>query len=139
MSTTTTETKIPTLEEKTRELCQFILEDPVFAAAQGRIETFLENEDATELYGNWQRKASELHQKHHEGNEPSDDEIKEFEGLKAKVLDHPVAADFLEAEDTVNDMFQTITKMVQKTLQNGKIPTDEDLKECCGNSGCGCH
>ncbi|MDF1816290.1 MAG: YlbF family regulator [Verrucomicrobiales bacterium] len=136
---TTTETAIPTLEEKTRELCQFILEDPAYAAASGSIDTFQESEEAQKIYRNWQQKAAELHHMHHEGKEPEQSDIVELERLKQVVMDNQIAADFVEAEDSVNDIFGTVMKMVQKTLQNGSIPTEDDLNECCGNSGCGCH
>ena len=139
MSTTTTETKVLTLEEKTRELCQFLLEDASYAAAQGRIDAFEEDKEAQDLYRNWQKKGSELHHMHQEGREPGEEDIAEMERLKGLLMDNPVGADFIEAEETLNSMFGKVMKMVQKTLQDGVVPSDEDLDECCGNSGCGCH
>ena len=136
---TTTETVIPTLEDKTRELCQFILEDPAFAAAFGSIDAFQEDKEAQGLYKSWQEKAAELHHMHHEGKEPSQSDVVEMERLKQTVMDNSVAADFVEAEDSVNDIFGTVMKLVQKTLQNGQIPTEDEMNECCSSGGCGCN
>jgi cell fate (sporulation/competence/biofilm development) regulator YlbF (YheA/YmcA/DUF963 family) len=133
------ETKVPTLEEKTRELCNFLLEDGGYAAAQGKINAFEEDKEAQELYRNWQRKGSELQHMHQEGREPGEEDIAEMERLKGLVMDHSIGSDFIEAEETLNSMFGTVMKMVQKTLQDGAVPSDEDLDECCGNGGCGCN
>jgi len=134
---TTAVTEIATLKEKTRDLCHFILEDPSFASAQGAIDAFQEDEAAQELYRAWQEKAAQLHRKHHEGIKPTSGEIAQMDSLKAKALENSVAADFVEAEDLINSIFGTVMKMVQKTLQNGAVPSDEELNSCCGG-GCGC-
>lgn len=134
---TTTETEIATLKEKTRELCHFILEDPAFASAQGAIDAFQEDEKAQELYRVWHQKAGDLHRKQHEGKKPNAAELAQMDALKTKAMENPVAADFVEAEDLINSIFGTVMKMVQKTLQNGAVPTDEELNSCCGG-GCGC-
>lgn len=139
MSTTTTETKVLTLEEKTRELCEFILQDGSYAAAQGRIDAFEEDKEALDLYRNLQRKASELHHMQHEGRDPSEEDISEMDRLRDLLMANPVGSDFMEAEEALNSMFKTVMKMVQKTLQDGSVPSAEELDECCGNSGCGCH
>ncbi len=128
-----------TIEEKTRELCECIVEDAVFTSAQGKIEAFLGDDDAKTLYRDWQQQAEMLHQKHHQGEEASPEELAELKAREEKVMSHPVGADFVAAEDTMNRLFQSVTRMVQKTLQNGEVPSPEEMEECCGNSGCGCH
>jgi cell fate (sporulation/competence/biofilm development) regulator YlbF (YheA/YmcA/DUF963 family) len=135
---TTTLTENEALKEKTREFCHFILDDPSFAAAQGCIDAYEEDEVAQELYNAWQQKAAELHQKHHEGHKPTSKELVEMDLLRSQAMENPVAADFFEAENLINDIFRTVMKMLQKTLQDGAVPTDEELNTCCGG-GCGCH
>ena len=49
----------PTVDTKSRELCQFIVDQPEFAAARGNIEAFLENAEAQALYRTWQEKGQE--------------------------------------------------------------------------------
>ncbi len=118
-------------------MCHFILEDPAFASAQAAIDAFQEDEKAQELYRTWHEKAADLHRKHHEGKKATSGEIAQMESLKDKAMENPIAADFVEAEDLINSIFGTVMKMVQKTLQNGAVPTDEELNSCCGG-GCGC-
>ena len=139
MSTPTTTTPtLDSLTDKTRELCQFLLDDPDFGAAQRSIEAFEKDEEAQSLYEDWQRKAGELHQARHEGRELEESEIEELNGLLQQLSDHPVGSDFLEAEESINQIFKTVVKMVQKTLQNGRIPSAEEMSECCNSGGCGC-
>ena len=128
-----------TIQAKARELCQFILEDANFAAARGKIEMFLENEEAKKVYRAWQEKSHELHVKGHQGVEPGEGDLAEVESLKAAVMGNPLAMDFAEAEDEMNQIFGAVTKLVQKTLQLGHMPTEEDLAEggCCGGGSCG--
>lgn len=130
---------VASFEEKTRELCQHLLDDPTFVSAQERIEAFESCEEAQELYHAWQTKTAELHHLHHQGRQPSQADIVEVERLKEAVMDNAVAFDFVEAEDSLNLIFSTVMKMVQKTLQNGRIPTEEELHEhgCCGGGSCG--
>ncbi|MEM1295003.1 MAG: YlbF family regulator, partial [Verrucomicrobiota bacterium] len=131
----TTLQQATTIEEKARELCQFVLDDAGFASAQGRIELFMESEEAKNVYRAWQEKSHELHAKNQQGMQPTEGDVAELESLKAAVLNNPVAVDFVEAENEMNAIFGSVTKLLQKTLQLGQIPTEEDMKEgeCCGN------
>ena len=68
---------------------------------------FMENEDAQSAYRAWQEKGQELHQKGHQGVEPTDEDIAEIEMLKATVMANPVAVDFADAEDHMNAIFRS--------------------------------
>ena len=140
MSASTTLPEFATIEDKAREFCEFVVQDPGFAAARGKIDLFMENEEAKSAYRAWQEKGQQLHQMSHQGAQPSDEDVAEIEMLKATVMANPVAVDFAEAEDHMNSIFGSMVKILQKTLQNGEVPTAEELaeNECCGNSGCGC-
>jgi len=130
-----------TIEDKARELCEFVLEQDDYQEAWKQIEKFLENEPAKMRYRAWQETGAELHHQEQQGMAPSEDHVAELERLKQTVLDDPVAVRFLEAEGQMNQMFSTVTKLLQKTLQMGRVPSAEEMAEgeCCGNSGCGCH
>tara|TARA_R110002096_G_scaffold24760_34_gene78110 strand:+ start:2950 stop:3369 length:420 start_codon:yes stop_codon:yes gene_type:complete len=136
----TTLQQATTIDEKARELCQFVLDDAGFASAQGRIELFMEDEDAKNVYRAWQEKSQELHSKSHQGLQPTEGDVAEIESLKSAVMSNSVALDFVEAENEMNAIFGSVTKLLQKTLQLGRLPTDEDMKEseCCSSGGCGC-
>lgn len=131
------------VEDKAIDLCQAILDDPDFAEARRKIDTFLGDQNAQDAYKAWQGKAQELHQMSHEGLQPNNDDLAQFETLKAAVQNNDTAANFVAAEDRLNSIFGSVTKRIQKTLQLGKLPAEEDLVEsgCCGGSGgggCGC-
>lgn len=134
MATTTTE-GVTSLEDKARELCQFILESPDYLAAQGKIDIFDEDTGAQQLYQGWRETEMELHGKHQEGKEISDAEISDLETKRDAAMENSTVADFAEAEGSLNQMFSTVVKIVQKSLQEGSVPTDEELAECCGSGG----
>lgn len=131
-----------TVEAKTRELCQFIVEEPSFRVARQKIEAFLTDDDAQSVYRAWQEKGQELHAMGHQGLQPSQDDLDTMESLKETVTGNPVAAEFANAEQEMNDIFGSVTKLLQKTLQLGSVPSEEDMAEsgCCGSGGgCGCN
>ena len=130
-------TEASTLEEKILELCQFIVDDPAYSEAQGHIEAFESDKSAQDVYRNWQQKAAELHQIHQQGSSPTDADIVEAERLREIVMDNAVANSFCGAEDSLNSIFGTVVKMVQLSLQNGRVPTEADMNECCGSGTCG--
>jgi len=49
-----------------------------------------------------------------------------------------VAIGFAESEEILNGIFGTVTQLLQKTLQLGRVPTEEDLSAGCCGGGCGC-
>ena len=131
--------------EHARTLCQSVLDNPEFASARKKIETFMADDEAQSLYRSWHEMAQELHAKSHNGTQPDNEEIAAFESMRAKVMDNPVSADFAAAEEHLNGVFTTVTGMLQKTLQLGRMPTEADFEEsgCCGggnhgDGGCGC-
>lgn len=134
----------PTIEASTTDLCEAILASDGFQSARSKIDAFLADESAVDGYRAWQELGQALHMKEHNGESPSAEEVTEYQKLQAVAMENPATADFVEAENLLNGIFSTVTKSVQKTLQTGKVPTEEDLAEsgCCGGQGgggCGCH
>lgn len=132
------------LEEKARDFCEFVVGHEVYQEAWKDIEAFLEDEEAKQAYQAWQEKGAALHHREHHGVEPTEGEVEELQRLKDAVMAHPIAASFLHAEGQMNRIFSTFTKMLQKTLQSGRVPSAEELESgCCGghgnHGGCGCH
>ena len=127
--------------QKTRELCDAISQDIEFVALQGQVERFLEDDAAKLQYQSVHEKGEELHHKQHAGVELSDTEIKNFEEARDGLLENEVARDFMEAQQNLQTLQQTITKYVGMTMELGRVPEPEDLEGssggCCGG-GCGC-
>ena len=126
---------------KTQELCDAIAQDIEFLALQGQVERFLSDDAAKLQYQSVHERGEELHQKQQAGVEISELEIQTFEGERDGLLSNEVANDFMEAQQGLQTLQKTISKYVGMTLELGRAPGPEDMKEadggCCGG-GCGC-
>jgi len=128
-----------TIEDKALELCQFVLDQPEFRDSWNRIEAFLADSTAQGLYRDWQEASRQISLREREGLPLTDQDLIAVESRKEAVLGNSVALGFAESEDALNEIFGTVTRLLQKTLQLGRVPTADDLSEgsCCGG-GCGC-
>jgi cell fate (sporulation/competence/biofilm development) regulator YlbF (YheA/YmcA/DUF963 family) len=136
MSTLTDATAIT---DKTRELCQTILDHPTFKSAQERIQAFTANDAARAQYESVVGRGQALRHKQQHGESPGDAEVAAFEKERDALMQNPVARDFVDAQSDLHDLRHTIEQHVALTLELGRVPTEEDIKaQSCG-SGCGCH
>ena len=136
MQMTTEETAV-TL--KTKELCQAILNEPSLLTARASIDRFMADEPTKLQYENLMAKGQALQQKQQSAQQLSAEEIAAFETDRDALLANPVARGFMQAQEEMHHLHESINKHVSKTLELGRMPNEEDL-ECnnCG-SGCGCH
>ena len=127
------------ITEKTRELCQTILEQPHILSARQRIESFVADEKAKAQYEGLMAKGQALQEKQQRSQQLSGEEVSEFEKERDALLSNPVARGFLEAQEEMHHVHQSINQYVSKTLELGRLPTEADFEEegGCGN-GCGC-
>ncbi len=125
--------------QKTRELCQALLDQPDMRSARQRIETFIGDEKARTQYEGLMAKGQALQQKQQRSMPLSGDEISAFEKERDELLNNPVARGFLDAQEELHNAHQTINQYVSKTLELGRIPTEADFGDGghCGD-GCGC-
>ena len=129
---------------KTKELCAAIAEDSKFQKLQADVERFLSDDSAKLQYQSVHEKGEELHHKQHAGVELGSTEIKAFEDARDALFDNRIAADFMDAQRTLESMQKDIAKYVSMTLELGRVPTDEEIEEaqnsgggCCGGNGGG--
>lgn len=123
---------------KTKELCQTILDQPAMKSIRQRIESFMGNEQARAQYDDLVTKGQALQQKQQLSMQLSGEEIADFEQHRDKVLENPVARAFLDAQEELHEIKHSIHQYVNKTLELGRMPSEEDLSEGCGHGGCGC-
>jgi cell fate (sporulation/competence/biofilm development) regulator YlbF (YheA/YmcA/DUF963 family) len=124
--------------EKTRELCQAILDDPQFQSMRRNIETFMSNASAQGQYQSLSEKGEYLQHKQQQGVQLTPEEISAFERDREAFLGNPVAAGFLDAQQTMHKMQETVGQYVAKTFELGRVPEAEDFAAGdCGPS-CGC-
>lgn len=137
--------------EKTEELCQTILEQDSFKDLQRKIAAFERDEQAQALYEDLCGKQEILQGKQQRGAMLTDEEIENFEKDRDAMFANPVAAGFVEAQQQLHKVQDTITRYVAKTIELGRVPLESELRSggCCGGGGggsgggggggCGCH
>jgi cell fate (sporulation/competence/biofilm development) regulator YlbF (YheA/YmcA/DUF963 family) len=135
METITEESAILT---KTRELCQAILDEPNMRAVRRRVDAFMGDDQARSLYDTLMSKGQALQQKQQLSLPVSGEEMADFEQHRNALFNNPVARDFLDAQEQLHEVQESVQHYVTKTLELGRVPTAEEVKhDLCGH-GCGC-
>lgn len=129
-----------TVMEKTKELCQTILDQPSMQSIRQRIDAFMADDKAKGQYEHLVNMGQELQQKQQNATPLSGDEISRFEQDRDQLLSNPVARGFLDAQEELHQVKQSVQQYVSKTLELGRLPTDEEMNGgCCSDhGGCGC-
>jgi cell fate (sporulation/competence/biofilm development) regulator YlbF (YheA/YmcA/DUF963 family) len=136
MTTTTTDDAIL---QKTKELCQTIVDQPEFQAVRRQVDAFMASEESKSQYQLLVEKGEALQHKQQTGMPLSHDEIAAFEKQRDLLINNPIAKGFLDAQQEIHKVQESVGQYVSKTLELGRIPTDEDFpSDSCGH-GCGCH
>ena len=79
-----------------------------------------------------------LQHKQHSGQPLDNGEIAEFEKNREILLNNTLARDFLEAQQQMHKIQESVMQYVGKTFELGRVPTTEDFPSGgCGPS-CGC-
>lgn len=124
--------------EKTRELCQTILEQPEYQAIRRQVDAFLSDEQAQSQYELLSAKGEYLQHKQAQSLPLSGEEIAEYESHRESFFSNPVARDFVGAQQAIHKMQETVAQYVAKTYELGRLPTADDFDSGgCGPS-CGC-
>ena len=127
------------IRQKTRELCQTILEQPDFQMLRRQIDTFMADDHAKSQYQNVVEKSDVLNHKQHQGQSLTSDEIADFERQRETLVSNPVARDFLDAQQAMHQLQESVGQYLAKTFELGRVPKPEDFDSgSCGPS-CGCH
>jgi cell fate (sporulation/competence/biofilm development) regulator YlbF (YheA/YmcA/DUF963 family) len=124
--------------QKTRELCQTILEQPTIRSIRDRIDAFMGDEQARAQYDGLMNKGQALQQKQQMSLPLTGEEISDFEQHRDTLLQNPVARGFLDAQEELHNVQQSIQKYVSKTLELGRMPTEDELSSGGCGEGCGC-
>jgi len=127
------------IAQKTRELCQAILDEPSMRATRQRIDAFMADEKTRELYDSLVAKGQALQEKQQRSLPLTGEEISDFERQRDTLLKNPVASGYLDAQQELHQVQESIHKYVTKTIELGRLPSEEELSEsCCGHGGCDC-
>lgn len=126
--------------EKTRQLCQTILEQPALATARRSVDAFMGDAKTRAQYEEVLSKGHDLQHRQQSGARLAPEEVAAFEQSRDQLLANPVACSFMEAQEQMRRVHHGVTEFVSKTLELGRLPAAEDFhSECCGEGGgCGC-
>ena len=94
------------IEEKTRELCQTIVEQPEMGSIRRRIDTFQADAGARSQYETLMSKGNALHEKQHNGQTLDGVEIADFEMRRDELLKNAAARGFLDAQEELHTLQQ---------------------------------
>ena len=129
--------------EKTKALCQAIVDQPAMSAIRQRINSFMSDAGARGQYEAVLNKGQALQEKQAKGQQLESTEIADFEKQRDALLNNPVGRGFLDAREELHEIQHSIQKYVSKTLELGRVPRAEDMEDhedhSCGEGGCGCH
>ena len=71
--------------------------------------------------------------------EIAENEIADFEKLREEFMANPIASQFLEAQEEVQQVQDRIHQVIAKTFEVGHVPQSEDFDFCSDGFGnCGC-
>ena len=127
------------LTQKIEELCQTILNQPEVKSIRQRIDAFNADSAAQKQYETLAERGEYLQHKQQQGAQLSDAEIAEFEKTREAFFANPVAKGFVDAQQQMQNMQNSVSRYVSKTLELGRVPAPEDMDSGSCGSGCGCH
>lgn len=124
--------------QKTKELCQAILDHPDYHSMRRQIDTFLTDDAAKAQYQLVSEKGEFLNHKQQQGVTLTDEEINEFERERDVLFKNPIARGFLNAQQELHKVQESVSQYVAKTFELGRVPETDDFDSgSCGPS-CGC-
>lgn len=139
------------IQQKTLELCQLITAQPEFEGIRKSVQAFMADMNAQNLYQSLSEKGMKLHQKQHDGFELDPTEVAIFDKEREVFFGNPIAKSFVEAQERMQEIQETVNQHIMKTFELGRVPTARDFEhECCGGhdghcnhehggEGCTCH
>jgi len=66
------------------------------------------------------------------------EEISDFEQHREALLNNPVARGFMDAQEELHQVQESIQQYVTKTLELGRVPSEEEMDSGSCGHGCGC-
>ena len=124
---------------KTLELCEAIVAEPDFGTMRQHLDAFMADESLKARYQELAEQSTSLQHQQQHGATLDSKEVSAFEQKRDAFLGNPVARSFLDAQQSMQDVRETVTRYVTRTFELGRVPTEEDFGGCGCSSGCGCH
>jgi cell fate (sporulation/competence/biofilm development) regulator YlbF (YheA/YmcA/DUF963 family) len=115
------------------------VEQPEFRQIRERIDMFMNDELAKSQYQEVMEKGDALQHKQHSGQPMDNAEIAAFEKSRDSLMNNPVAREFLDAQQQMHKIQESVMQYVGKTFELGRVPSAEDFSsgDCGPTCGCG--
>jgi len=120
------------------EFYQTLAETPKFQQVQRGIDQFLENDAAKSCYEELLTLEEELHQKQHEG-EITEDDLSKYREINERLQQMPLAEEFFNAQQEMEEINMEIANFIGIAIEDGEVPSLDELDEAGCDCGCGCH
>ncbi len=135
MDTTASESLIL---QRSLDLCEAIAGQPDFLSLKAKLDAFMGDELLKFQYQQLNDLGNLLQMKQGNGVELKPEEVGQFEALREQLLGSPVVVAFLEAQEELRKLHQSVSRALDKTFELGRRPDLSDLHDgsCCGG---GCH
>jgi cell fate (sporulation/competence/biofilm development) regulator YlbF (YheA/YmcA/DUF963 family) len=133
-----TQTDGPLLQ-KTRELCETILSQPEFKSIRANMDKFMADNEAQQMYQDLSEKGQYLQHKQQQGVQLENAEVEAFEKQREKFFTNPIAKNFVDAQQQLHEMQDSVNQYLTKTFELGRVPEQKDFEGGSCGSGCGCH
>src|SRR6266705_3251926 len=112
-TTIATETE---LTQKTKDLCQAIVELPSFATVKERVDAFMSDELLKFQFQMVSDKGNLLQLKQNSAAPINEAEIVEFQKMRDDLLANPVAKNFIEAQNEMARIQESVNRYLSKTF-----------------------
>jgi cell fate (sporulation/competence/biofilm development) regulator YlbF (YheA/YmcA/DUF963 family) len=133
-----TNTEDSIIVQKTKELCQAILDQPDFQTIRRQVDAFMADEHVKSQYQELSERGALLQHKQQTGAPLDMTEISDFEQRRETFLNNPVAQGFLDAQQAMHNVRESVSQFVAKTFELGRLPQKEDFDDGSCGHGCGC-
>jgi cell fate (sporulation/competence/biofilm development) regulator YlbF (YheA/YmcA/DUF963 family) len=133
-----TKVKESQLTQRTLDLCQAIVDQSDFQSLKQKLDAFMSDELLKHDYQQLTGLGDLLRMKQGQGLELKQEEVEQFETMRDRFLNNPVAKGFLDAQDELQMLHENVSRFLNKTFELGRRPEFEDVHDgSCQD--CNCH
>ncbi len=125
-------------KESAQDLCRAVLDDPELKGVFSAVEAFMADKEAMGMFSGLQERGEALQVKQQGGLELTAGEVAEYDSARDAMLGNPKAKAFVDAQEKIQEVHQTIGSWVSLVFELGRMPNEDEMKGSCGE-GCGCH
>lgn len=117
------------VKEAVLQLCSTLLEGKQFKDANEKIETFLADDEAKNLYVSLTSVRANLQQRQQRGFELTAGEVAQLEKIQQTADANKVIKDFATASEELNQIKAAVVSYLEKSFEICRTPTEADFED----------